>query len=315
MKQKIARIEIIILFIVCFSNCTQKSDFPVLKGPYLGQNPPGTIPELFAPEVFSEFKYTFCSVFSPDGTEYYFAAARSDSDKAGIYWMQRMNNRWTRPEPAPFNSPEINHDMRFLADGSTIFFQSWRPLPGSNTPDALGCLWFSVRQKDGWGAPQPVMCGGEILRAGYPDISSDGTLYFSTRDKNTRNVDIHRSRLINGAYTAPENLGSPINTEYIEGDLCVSPDEKFIIVSCWERPDNTGGGESDLYISFRQSDGNWTPLKNMGEMINTQYIENCPTISPDQRYFFFQRFDGIDKSETFWVDAKIIADLKPEELK
>jgi hypothetical protein len=90
------------------------------------------------------------------------------------------------------------------------------------------------------------------------------------RDKNTGNVDIHCSHLVSGTCTSPENLGSTINTEYIEGDLCVSPDERFIIVSCWERPDNTGGGESDLYISFRQSDGTWTKLINMGESVNTK---------------------------------------------
>jgi hypothetical protein len=156
-----------------------------------------------------------------------------------------------------------------------------------------------------------VKCGGKVLRAGYPDISRSGTLYFSTRDKNTKNVDIHRSRLINGFYTLPENLGRSINTEHIEGDLCVSPDEQFIIVACWDRPDNIGGGESDLYISFRQNNGTWTELINMGATVNTQHIENCPTISPDGKYFFFQRFDGVDTSETFWADARIIDELKP----
>lgn len=297
------------------SSYAQPDKFPVLKGPYLGQKPPGIKPEIFAPELFSDFKYTFCSVFSSNGNEYYFAAAKTENDNAGIYWMHCRNQNWTKPEPAPFNSPEINHDMRFSPDGSKIFFQSWRPLPGSHVPDKIGCLWFSVRNNNSWENPQLVKCGGKILRAGYPDISRNGTLYFSMRDKKTGNIDIHCSRFINGSYSNPENLGKPINTEFIEGDLCVSPDERFIIVSCWERADNIGGGESDLYISFRRSDGTWTELINMGDTINTKYIENCPTISPDEKFFFFQRFDGINKSETFWVDARIIKNLKPKELK
>jgi len=28
-------------------------DFPVLHGPYLGQQPPGTVPEIFAPDIIS----------------------------------------------------------------------------------------------------------------------------------------------------------------------------------------------------------------------------------------------------------------------
>lgn len=32
---------------------TSKEDFPVLKGPYLGQKPPGVKPEIFAPGIVS----------------------------------------------------------------------------------------------------------------------------------------------------------------------------------------------------------------------------------------------------------------------
>ena len=31
----------------------QQENFPVLKGPYLGQKPPGLTPEIFAPEIIS----------------------------------------------------------------------------------------------------------------------------------------------------------------------------------------------------------------------------------------------------------------------
>lgn len=69
------------------NGCNSRDDFPVLRGPYLGQTPPGMTPQVFAPDVFSDFKYTFCSVFSPDGKEYYFAGTKSDDDKAGIFCM------------------------------------------------------------------------------------------------------------------------------------------------------------------------------------------------------------------------------------
>ena len=285
-----------------------------MRGPYLGQKPPGMTPVLFASEILTSYKpnYSFCSVFSPDGNEFYFCTGDKTCD---IVCMKRVDNRWTQPETVSFNSQYNDIDMRISVDGFRIFFQSWRPLPGSSVPDSHGLLWFSVRTKRGWREPQPVKCADTILRAGYPDISSRGTLYFSMRDMNTGNVDIHCSRFINGSYGPPENLGNSINTDYVEGDLCVSPDESFIIVSCWDRPDNIGGAEGDLYVSFRKEDGSWTKLKNMGEAINTEYIENCPTISPDGRYFFFQRFNGINKSETYWVSARIIQGLKPAELR
>jgi hypothetical protein len=39
---------------------TNPKDFPVLKSPYLGQTPPGTTPEIFAPDI----------VFRPDYFEH-----------------------------------------------------------------------------------------------------------------------------------------------------------------------------------------------------------------------------------------------------
>lgn len=47
-------------------NTKDKSDFPVLKGSYLGQKFPGMTPELFAPEIMdAEHGYHFPVIFSP----------------------------------------------------------------------------------------------------------------------------------------------------------------------------------------------------------------------------------------------------------
>jgi hypothetical protein len=110
----------------------------------------------------------------------------------------------------------------------------------------------------------------------------------------------------------PINLGNSINTKHAEGDMCVAPDESFLVISCWRRPDNNG--ERDLYISFRNKiDGSWTKLINMGKIINNEHNENCPMISPDGKYFFFFRYDPTTKKAmTYWIDIKIIENLKPE---
>lgn len=46
MKRKTIVIGYTVFIILFFSNCAQQNDFSVLKGPYLGQNPPGMIPEI-----------------------------------------------------------------------------------------------------------------------------------------------------------------------------------------------------------------------------------------------------------------------------
>lgn len=53
---------------------------------------------------------------------------------------------------------------------------------------------------------------------------------------------------------------------------------------------------------------------NMGENINSSYAEYIPYVSPDQKYFFFTSNKSGNR-EIYWVDAKFIQELKPEELK
>jgi hypothetical protein len=51
MKSKVfVRVIFVILILIC-GVYAQQDDSPVLKGPYLGQKPPGQIPEVFAPGI------------------------------------------------------------------------------------------------------------------------------------------------------------------------------------------------------------------------------------------------------------------------
>jgi hypothetical protein len=53
-----------ISFVYCQNNL---NDIPVLQGPYLGQTPPGSIPEVFAPGVISTASgWEAALSFSPD---------------------------------------------------------------------------------------------------------------------------------------------------------------------------------------------------------------------------------------------------------
>ena len=271
-------------------------------------------PEIFAPAMLSIHQHAFCSVFSPCGTEFYFVSDIEDDDTADIMWIRRVDNIWTKPEAAPFNSRYNDNDICISPDGYRVFWRSWRPLPDHDKPEERSFIWFSVPTQKGWSKAHPVTCGGDFLPAGYPSMTYNGTLYFPYRSEaNIGESDIHRSRFIHGSFSKPKNLGSSINTKYTEGDMCVAPDESFLVVSCWDRPDNNG--ESDLYISFRYKKGVWSALKNMGKPINNEHNENCPTISPDGKYFFFYRYNPeTGKAVTYWVDIKIIETYKPKDI-
>jgi hypothetical protein len=79
---------------------------------------------------------------------------------------------------------------------------------------------------------------------------------------------------------------------------------------------NTNVDSTDLFISYRMNKGKWSSGKNLGTNINSPgSYDLCPKVSPNGKFLFFiSRRNGPD-FQIFWVDAKIIEDLKPKELK
>ena len=311
--------------------CRKQNEFPIIEGPYFGQAPPGMIAEIFAPDIVSTEHGEFCSVFSPDGDEFYWSLAGAPYPV--IVMMRQDNGRWTAPEIPSFAGKYPDLDMSFAPDGKRLFFCSRRPLDGNGPPTDNTDFWLVEQIGTGWSEPThlegPVNSNAQEY---YPIFAQNGTLYFcSTRPGGFGAGDIYRAPLENGAYPEVENLGEPINTENFEGDLFIAADESYIIVTCYGRADGIGSG--DLYISFRQEDGAWSPLKNMGAAINTAANEHCPILSPDGKYLFFSsgRSRHPDHSkepitlsekiammnswgngrneDIYWIDARIIDTL------
>ena len=73
MKPRTIFLGIFLSIIFVFSSNAKQSNFPVLKGPYLGQKTPGMTPEKFPPGIVSTEEFReFSDTFTPDGKEYYF---------------------------------------------------------------------------------------------------------------------------------------------------------------------------------------------------------------------------------------------------
>jgi Tol biopolymer transport system component len=129
------------------------------------------------------------------------------------------------------------------------------------------------------------------------------------------------------------SLGDQVNSDIDEIDPFIAPDESYII---FLRRDRENSSNTDLFISFRKNDGSWTKAKNMGEPINSNALEICPSISPDGKYFFFTSYRSFHKSysevpltyekkirildspgnglgDIYWVDARIIEELRPKD--
>jgi Tol biopolymer transport system component len=176
-----------------------------------------------------------------------------------------------------------------------------------------------MRTVSGWS--DPINAGPEINtddREGHPTIARSKTIYFHRVGKNS--YDIFRAESVNGKYNPAEKLGDAINTtDFIEGEPFVAPDESFLIFVSAGRADRIAADSNtcDLYISFRKNNGEWTPAKIMGSKVLSESEENWPRVSPDGKYLFFS--SNRDKNPPFpdiyWINAGIIDELKPEDLK
>lgn len=255
---------------------------------YLGRRSPGKVPELFAPHFISTDEHEFGSVFSNDGKEFYFGVEMEDG--AEIRYSKFESGVWSHPKRL-FNDIVFTHNDPFLSpDEQRLYFIGKE----GNDYDILYC----ERMKKGWSAP--INAGANINSAAneyYMSFTEDGSMYFSS-DRESDNFDIYKSQFVNGSFQQPEKISTQINTANYEADVFIAPDESYMIF-CSIRKE--GAGRGDLYISFKDDQGNWKEAKPFDKTINTEAHELCPFLTNDGNYFLFTRGGDI-----YWVSAEIL---------
>jgi hypothetical protein len=281
---------------------SQQSDFPELTGPYLGQEPPGELPEAFAPSIiFDENAIHGNIAFSPDGKEIYwvFHPPTYGQNPPPIQFIRLVNSQWTRPGILGFSEEYGVMNISMAPDGKKLFFTSKRPWPSSwghqpagNTLEAYK-TWYVERSGAGWGDPKPL---DPRINKNLMGVSAtnDGTLYTH---------GIKRIKVKNGQYTEWEQLGPPLDVGRITGgNPFISPDETYILFNRkW-----SGRFGYGLFISYRTRDDKWTEPINLFEKINAPRGGSQPIVTPDGKYLFY--YSG---GKFCWLDAGIIEDLKP----
>ena len=336
MKSKAEFVGIIFFVIFVLSSCTQQHDFPVLRGSYLGQNPPGMTPELFAPGIISRGYSEQQIAFTPDGREL-FLWLGENRPYCTILCMNETEAGWIPLQVAPFSGKYVDMKFSFSPDGKRFLFSSNRPHETSRSPKDNLDIWTMERSPKGWGEPKRF---DSAVNTGhhdyYPSMAENGNLYFmSDREGGFGEDDIYCAAFAGGKLTPARNIGPPINTSLNEGDPFIAPDESYVLFCSRDRKD--GFGNNDLYICYRKKDGTWTRPQNLGKEINTAAEEVCPVLSHDGKYLFFssnrkqndtypaipltlERIEralanpGNGSYDIYWVDAAVIDNLKPEEL-
>ena len=287
--------------------------FETLKGPYLGQDPPGLVPQIFAPGIISTDGSEGCAVFFRKGTVLIFKQSFSAENQRNIFITELENGIWKRPKPAPFDSRYSDGDFTIGTDEKTLYISSRRPVVEGGNPLNESNIWITERIEGKWSEPRLLDSAVNTeYHESYPSVAGDGTLYFfGRRPGGFGKSDIYRSRLKDGAYSETENVGPVINTSEHEWDPYIAPDESFLVF-CSTKPGGYGG--DDLYVAFHREDGTWTDPVNMGADFNSSASENRPFITPDGQFLFFTSTKSGNR-DVYWADAKIINELRPEKLK
>jgi len=190
-----------------------------------------------------------------------------------------------RAIPVPgINTADVEACPRLSADGLRLFFCSNRP-GGSGGDD----LWVSSRpaMDADWGAP--VNLGSAVNSSGnewYATLSGDGlSLYFcSDRSGGRGHRDIWVTQRVTGRtgtgyWSAPQNVGGPVNTIADETAPYLSSDGLSLYFASG-RPGSLG--YYDLWVTTRATTADaWTTPVNLGASVNTRFYEDGPCVSED----------------------------------
>jgi outer membrane protein OmpA-like peptidoglycan-associated protein/tetratricopeptide (TPR) repeat protein len=118
----------------------------------------------------------------------------------------------------------------------------------------------------------------------YPSLTIDGKKMIFTRREN-EDEDFYESNFINGKWSKAVPVGGKINTNLNEGAQNISQDGQWLIFTGCGYPE--GQGSCDLYIAYKTKNGGWTEPENLGAIINTDFWETSPTLSPDKKDLYF----------------------------
>jgi len=237
--------------------------------------------------------------------------AYQNQDQEDFFVSTKDNGKWTprRPVGPPLNTPGNEGAQTITADGRLFFFTA------CTRPDGLGScdIYYSQKRGDKWNLPRNLKSPvNSKYWESQPSCSADGrTVYFtSNRPGGLGQMDIYTSEMNDhGEWSAPKNLGPTINTKGDDMSPCIHPDGKTLYFAS---SGHFGMGGLDLFVSRKDSLGNWSEPKNLGYPINTWHDESDLRVNArgDFALISSDREGGYGKNDLYTF--KLNPDVMPE---
>jgi len=210
-----------------------------IRGEYMGMEKPGLNAQMFAPNFISTEEEEFGSVFSKDGTEFFFGVHTGQRNEIR-YSMMRDGN-WSKPKTIVSWSEPINAGSNIntsgdeyyisFTDAGTMFFASdGHPRKDSSRSDHD--IYYAKYIDNEF--QEPVLLDSAVNTSGYeadvfvaPDESY--LIFCSTRDGGYGKGDLYISfKDADENWTDAINMGVEINSEHYEYCPSVTKDGKYL---------------------------------------------------------------------------------------
>lgn len=311
MKTHIIKFSIIVSIVFLGACKIEKSnakegDSSIEESFYLGQKPPGLIPEVFAPDIISiEGRNASSISFSPDLDEVYFTVSEKDEKDEevsiySIYFSKLRDNELTPAKRANFTIGRKNEELYpFVShNGKRIYFTAFDSIFSDEK------IWYVNRLEDSW---------SDAIQLDSP-INDDLVFYINQ----AKNGDLFYTSISKGKmYYAPNKKGEFSEVQEVEIEFghhgFISPSQEYLLVYTRNK-ENEKRKDHDIYVCFNEKDGTWTKPIPLGNEVNSDLGESCPSITPDGKYLFFNRSNDKDESSNlYWVSTEVLEKLRPKQ--
>jgi hypothetical protein len=204
----------------------------------------------------------------------------------------------TKRLPGSVNMPTASQIYPSLTGDGTymVFYSNY-----TNTGDFQ--LMYSKKMRGGWDRGSVIdMYRYNLDHIGSHCLSYDGRyLFFSSmRSKGIGGFDIWYSERRGDGWSAPENVGKPVNTTGHEGHPSLSPDGKTLYFIRCERMDAQDKEACAIWTSVKKPNGRWSEPRPLPAPVNLAH-ETSPRILMDNETLVFasERAGGAGRQDLY----------------
>ncbi len=306
----IKKLTLFIALIGVINNLAAQENYVIGKAENLGQKINSTC-------------YDYRPKLTADGTQLYFSRIICMEDdvmrfEGLLFHAQALpNGNWSQAQPlkADFNTLDNSPYLYSVTPDNNQMLLTIKA-----KKEGLRLLVKALRTQKGWKIVDTIDLGFDIPEINSTfSLSDNGRILIFSYEPEKKDPDFKGGKDIyvsflkkNNRWTKPKNLGSQINTPYIDLNPFLASDNKTLYFSS-KRADSYG--QNDIYMSRRKDDTwqNWTEPLNLGEEINDKNWNDgffIPAIG-DYAYFNSEE-NSIGQGDIFRV--KIKEKIKPEKV-